>query len=1037
MISTPIKPTHKAIQTYYEKLQGYGAHNVTNEMGLRSAFQQLLEETAKAHKWTLIPEQTLKVGGKSVRPDGTFRDEWHLRCGYWEAKDTSDDLNAEIRAKIAKGYPLVNTIFEDTRQAVLFQNGREAFRVPLSEPAKVADLLNAFYAHAKPDIEGFKQAVDHFKEHIPDLARALDERIVDAHKTNSKFEVAFTDFFDLCRQSLNPNLRREAVDEMLVQHLLTERLFRTVFDNADFTKRNVIAVEIERVIEALASQSFSRAEFLRKLDHFYKAIEDAARGLEDWSEKQDFLNTVYERFFQGYSVKVADTHGIVYTPQQIVDFMCASVEHVLKTEFGLTLGDPGVNILDPCTGTGNFIVNLIRRIPKRDLPRVYREQLFANEVMLLPYYIAAMNIEHVYYEQTGTYEPFEGICFVDTLGLAEDEQKNLIFMSEANSARVERQKKAEITVVIGNPPYNMLQQDENDDNRNRKYPIVDKRLSETFVRDSKATLRMQLYDPYVRFFRWAIDRLGDRDGIVCLVSNNSFVDQVAFDGMRRHLHREFRRVYHLDLRGNVRKNPTLSGTIYNVFGIQVGVGITVAVRNRGLNESQLLYHTVPETWRKGEKLAWLTQKRDVSDIEWNNITPGARHAWFGGQNSEEFDAFIPIGSKDAKSGKGMDAEAVFKIYGSGAKTNADSYVYAFRRDDLVQRTKAMVEDFNSQLDRWKRSGRPSDLDGFLKVDETIHKWIRNTKRTLLRGDYAAFDEAHIRSALYRPFSKQHHFFDRFFNEDVYRLPIIFPSEKVSQENRAVCLTDVGSEKPFMTLISDRIVDLHIVGAGASSQCFPFYVYDEDGSNRRENITDWALETFRDQYRNPEIAKWDIFYYVYGVLHHPGYRTRFADNLRRELPRIPLTDDFRAFAGAGKKLADLHQNYEILEPWPLDWVENPDLPLSYRVEKMKLSKGKASLRVNDSLTLASIPPEVLRYRLGNRSALEWVVDQYQVKPITGPGGDRVSDPNRPDNPEYIVRLVGQVVRVSVETVKIIEALPPAFGWPEEPGDLDTT
>jgi len=401
MISAPIKPTHKAIQAYYEKLEGYGAQDVTNEMGLRSAFQQLLEETAKANKWTLGPEQAVKVGGKSVRPDGTFRDEWHLPCGYWEAKDTSDDLNAEIQAKIGKGYPLVNTIFEDTREAVLFQNGRESFRVPLSEPAKVADLLNAFYAHAKPDIESFKQAVDHFKEHIPDLARALNERIVDAHQTNSKFKAAFTDFFELCRQSLNPNLRREAVDEMLVQHLLTERLFRTVFDNADFTKRNVIAVEIERVIEALASQSFSRAEFLRKLDHFYKAIEDAARGLEDWSDKQHFLNTVYERFFQGYSVKVADTHGIVYTPQEIADFMCASVEEVLKTEFGLGLGDAGVNILDPCTGTGNFIVNLMRRIPGKDLPRMYREQLFANEVMLLPYYIAAMNIEHAYYERTG------------------------------------------------------------------------------------------------------------------------------------------------------------------------------------------------------------------------------------------------------------------------------------------------------------------------------------------------------------------------------------------------------------------------------------------------------------------------------------------------------------------------------------------------------------------------------------------------------------------------------------------------------------
>jgi len=362
-----------------------------------------------------LPEQSLKVRGKTVRPDATFRDEWHLPCGYWEAKDTSDDLDSEVRAKIAKGYPLTNTIFEDTRQAILFQNGREAFRIPLGEPAKLADLLNAFYTHTKPDIESFKQAVEHFKERIPDLARALNERIVEAHKNNAKFKTAFADFFELCKNSLNPNLRREAVDEMLVQHLLTERLFRSVFDNPDFTKRNVIAIEIERVVDTLASQSFSRADFLRRLDHFYKAIEDAARGLEDWSEKQHFLNTVYERFFQGYSVKLADTHGIVYTPQAIVDFMCASVEEVVKNEFDLSLGSAEVKILDPCTGTGNFIVNLLRRIPRRDLARVYQGQLFANEVMLLPYYVAALNIEHAYFEHTASYESFAGLCFARLL----------------------------------------------------------------------------------------------------------------------------------------------------------------------------------------------------------------------------------------------------------------------------------------------------------------------------------------------------------------------------------------------------------------------------------------------------------------------------------------------------------------------------------------------------------------------------------------------------------------------------------------------
>jgi predicted helicase len=364
---------------------------------------------------------------------------------------------------------------------------------------------------------------------------------------------------------------------MLVQHIQTERLFRTVFDDSDFTNRNVIAAEIEKVIRALTSRSFNRSAFLKRLDYFYVAIEAAAQTIDDFAQKQTFLNTVYERFFQGFSKDQADTHGIVYTPQPIVDFMVASVDEVLQQEFGLSLSSEGVQILDPATGTGNFIVNILRRINRRDLRRKYHTELFANEIMLLPYYIASLNIEHAYYDLTGEYEPFEGICFTDTLDLADAQQLSLF--AEENTERVQRQKDAEITVVIGNPPYNVGQMSENENNKNRRYKVVDRHIREAYAAGSRATLKNQLYDAYVKFFRWATDRLQGRDGIVCFVSNNSFVDQLAFDGMRKHLLQDFNHIYHLDLHGNVRKNPKLSGTTHNVFGIQVGVGITIAIRN--------------------------------------------------------------------------------------------------------------------------------------------------------------------------------------------------------------------------------------------------------------------------------------------------------------------------------------------------------------------------------------------------------------------------------------------------------------------------
>ena len=373
-------------------------------------------------------------------PDGTVRDEFRLARGWWEAKDTSDDLAAEIQKKLKAGYPTRNTIFEDTQLAVLYQDRAEAGEFALGEPLKVADLLNRFFSHDESDEREFHRAMDEFKSRIPDLAQSLREHIEEAHKKNRKFQDAFADFFTLCRASLNPDLSADTVDEMLVQHLLTERLIRNLFQNPEFTHRNVIAAEVEKVIDALASGSFSTAEFLKSLDRFYKAIEKAGADLSHFTEKQHFLNTVYERFFQGYSAEIADTHGIVYTPREIVDFMCASVEEVLKEEFGLTLASPEVVILDPCTGTGNFIVNLIDRMPGKALAEAYQNRLFANEVMLLPYYIASLNIEHAYYERMKQYEPFEGLCFVDTLDLAEAQQIGLF--TAANTERVEAREEA-------------------------------------------------------------------------------------------------------------------------------------------------------------------------------------------------------------------------------------------------------------------------------------------------------------------------------------------------------------------------------------------------------------------------------------------------------------------------------------------------------------------------------------------------------------------------------------------------------------------
>ncbi len=775
--SAAISPASPLIRAYHRSLEELRAQGVSHELGLRRPFENLLADSARQHGWQFVAESGSQAGGHRIRPDGTVFDPNNYPRGFWESKDSHDDLDREIERKIRRGYPLANTIFEDTRRAVLYQDRAPACTADLADPRQLADLLFRFYAHTEPAIREFEQAVKEFGQRVPDLARGLAGKIQEAHAHNRPFETAFAGFFSLCQLSLNPNISRDAVDEMLVQHLLTERLFRTIFANPEFTRRNAIAAEVERVVEALVSQSFSRTEYLKSLDPFYVAIENAGRTISEFSEKQLFLNGVYERFFRGYSVKVADTHGIVYTPPQIVDYMCGAVEEALKAEFGLSLSSPGVNILDPCTGTGNFIVHLMQRISKRDLPRMYREQLFANEVMLMPYYIAALNIEHAYMELTGQYEPFEGLCFVDTLDLAEGRQMPMF--SEANTGRVDREKHAKITVIMGNPPYNVGQLNENDNNKNRKYPVIDRRIHDTYARDSKATNKNALSDAYVKFFRWATDRLEGRDGIVCFVSNNSFVDQIAFDGMRKHLMRDFTRIDHIDLHGNVRRNPKLSGTTHNVFGIQVGVGITVAVRCEG--ERRLRYHRVPELWRKEEKLAWL----HTCDVAWQALVP-AGGRWLEAAHTNEFEQYLPV-------------TAVFDAHCRGLETTRDNWVYSFQRTTAAENVQRFIETYNSEVDRWRRSKR-TDLDDFVLADEKRIKWSSTLKQKLTQGTYAAFDSNDIRPADYRPFSRQNVFLDRVL---IHRPAIwaqLFPPARA--ENRVLAVSDIGYRATDLQLVGD-------------------------------------------------------------------------------------------------------------------------------------------------------------------------------------------------------------------------------------------
>ena len=1011
-----LKPNHRAIRDYYATLQQYEQHDITHEGAVSSPLDTLLQACAKQANATLVPQYSMRTPkGNRIVIDGAILDEYGIPLGYWEAKDIDDDLAKAVQEKQNAGYPLDNILFQTPQRAILYQNRQEVLDVDITEPAHLIDSLQYLFSYVPPALDNWHTAVSDFKEHVPDLATKLKELIEQRHETYPAFKEAFTNFHETCRTSINPELSQDAVEEMLTQHILTERIFRTVFNNSAFTRRNIIAREIENVVDALIRQTFSREEFLKPLDRFYVAIEQASMLCRDFSQKQYFLNTFYEKFFQGFSEDVADTHGIVYTPQPIVDFMVKSVEYILKTKFDRSLSDTGIHIIDPFVGTGNFIVRLMQDIQGTALEEKYRHELHCNEVMLLPYYIASLNIEQEYFQRTGAYLPFEGIALADTFELLEQEQGELF--TRENTERVERQKAADMFVVIGNPPYNARQVNDSDNNRNRKYKVMDDRIAETYAVDSKATLKNALYDPYIKAIRWASDRIG-KEGIVAFITNNSFVDSVAFDGMRKHLAADFDSIYILDLGGNARKGLKVSDA--NVFGIRVGVSINLFVKHKGKSpeNSRLLYYETDELWNRQQKFDFLNESQHIGNIAWQLIQPDTRYTWLTEGLQAEFDTFIPMGAKEAKAQKDEATDVIFKTYSNGVLTARDAWVCNFNRNALAANVSGMIDTYNAEMDRWKRrENQQANVSDFVVYEDTKIKWDRELRQHLQRGRHAEYTDNKVRTSLYRPFTKSNLFFDRVLNNCVYLFPSIFPTPETEKENRVIWIK-VGRDWPTFALITNKIPDILPQGG---SQCFPFYIYDENCTNRQENITDWAFAEFRTHYDDNTITKWDIFHYNYALLHHPAYREKYEMNLKRDLPHIPFSEDFWGFANAGEALADLHVNYESAPKYSkLRYIETPDIQVNWNVEKMKLSKDKTQLKYNDFLTLDGIPAEVYDYRLGTRSALEWVIDQYRVK--TDRRSGIVNDPNRAKKPRYIVDLIERVINVSLRTVKIVESLP---------------
>ena len=1015
-------PDYPHIEHYREELDRLIERGgSTNEQSTRRAFENCLDAYCRDHREKLALVSEIRVG--SVRPDGVVKDSLRMARGYWEAKDTDDNLDAEIQRKLNRGYPRDNIIFEDTRTAVLYQNGGEAMRVDMRRPDELHRLIRRFLDYELPEIEEFRQAREQFKADLPTVLASLRETIDDAERESTEYQGAASAFLDLCRRTIGPKVSEADVREMLLQHILTKDIFLRVFAEDQFHRENNIA----RHLDALEQTFFTgdlRRQAIDRLRVYYGAIGRAADDIADYSEKQQFLKVIYEDFYKTYNPAAADRLGVVYTPNEVVDFMVRGADYLLRKHFGRGLADDNVQILDPATGTGTFITSLINFLPLDRLEHKYRHEMHANELAILPYYIANLNIEYTYKERTGDYLEFPNLCFVDTLdnmgwqqtgatGTAVQQQStfNLGAMSEENWIRIQEQNEKRISVIIGNPPYNDNAEIWGDGSDNWVYPEIDRRISETYVKEGTAQ-RTHQYDMYKRFIRWASDRLHD-DGIIAFITNRSYIDARQDDGFRQVVGKEFSDLYIVDLGSDVRRNPKIAGTTHNVFGIQTGVAIGFFVRDRSKAGGCSIHYARREDAELAvDKLTYLREVK-LDGIAFESISPDGHHDWLNQSNSD-FESLVHLADRKNKQAKPNEIGwTVFRLVTPAIKSNRDEWVYDFGYENLKTKIFFFSQTYKGFIDSQDHSFDP------------VIKWSNSLQDRFQRGEAFVYDGDNLVKSLWRPYVTKWFCAESFMNDRLTRNHYEMFGPDLRQPNQVVNFCTNG--KDFYVLAADQPSDFHFTG---DTQCLPLYRYTDDG-RRVSNITQWGIRLINDHYRKEwgkdfeKVAGKDgitaeqIFPYTYAVLHDPVYRHDYEVDLRRGFPRLPLYHDFDVWARMGQELLDLHIGFESAEPFPLKREETGKEPGK---PKLRADKERGVIVLDDATRLTGVPPDAWRYRLGSRSALEWVLDQYKERKPKDPTIAARFDTYRfADYKERVVDLLRRVCTVSVETMEIVDGM----------------
>jgi predicted helicase/SOS-response transcriptional repressor LexA len=892
---------------------------------------------------------------------------------------------------------------------------------------------------------------DKWAKDVAQIAERQIERITYLITEKKDQREAFDKFLDGLQKNINPSINQEQAVEMLAQHIITQPIFDALFEGYSFVKTNAVSIAMQSIMEALETGS-NLAEQDETLQKFYDSVRKRAEGIDNAEGKQRIIIELYDKFFKIAFPKMVERLGIVYTPLEVVDFIIHSVNDILKKEFGRSISDENVHILDPFTGTGTFVTRLLQSglIEEKDLERKYKHELHANEIVLLAYYIAAINIENAYHDATpdpndgigkANYTPFEGIVLTDTFQLGEtgDGEKLFSEMFSQNSKRVQSQKKAPLRIIMGNPPYSVGQKSENDNARNQDYPILNDRIENTYASGSKAGLNKSNYDSYIKAFRWASDRLDNKNGgVISFITNSGWLEKESLAGFRKCVENEFSSIYVLNLRGAIRgrSGEDVKREGQNIFDIMTGVAISVFVKNPShKGKAKISYHDVGEYLSRKQKINRIVEIKTVANykIDWVDIKPNDHSDWIS-KRTDLFSSLIPIESQKRYS---SNSQSFFITQAVGISTNRDPWVYNSSIDALKKNISRMITVYNQEREALHVARIAHSnviLEEVINTNPKEISWTVNLKKDLLKGAVHKFGNF-FRVAEYRPFFKQHLYFDKPFIERPGTMKAFFPKENVKN---IVLTISMEGRKDFSILLSDGIVDLHFNG---DTQAFPLYYYEENNATqkglfdadneqqhiRRDAISDFILERAKKQY-GKNVTKEDIFFYIYGFLHSKEYRETFANDLKKMLPRLPLVEDVRgfwAFSKAGRKLAELHLNYETVPPYPEIKVTGDDSGF-YTVEKMRFpKKGQTDTIIyNSRITISNIPAKAYEYIVNGKSAIEWIMERYQVTThkdsgITNNPNDWATEHNQP---RYILDLLLSIINVSVQTVDIVDSLP---------------